>query len=511
MKRLLTLSFLSVFFSAALADWPQGAGPNGDFSTGDKHPVNWSVVNDNSIAWKITLPETGQSPAILSDGKVFFSTLKQVEEDSTHGSDIVAWCCDAQTGEVLWKRGIPGQYPLQLSGAFTDSSAPPAVCDGERVVFVNASGTLACFDLEGKQLWSRDFLSVGRTIPFLLDGKVVLTRQIYTPDSLGHFTHDNKNLSREMWTQLQAVDMKTGEVQWTSSCGLNMGCSILPQTLSDGRQVALVGRGGGHSPPEKPEGVSLVNLKYGTTVWTLPLEGFMSTQSNIIRNDKVHIFHKGSHLSVNALTGEIENEVSIVKDIPTRRRSGDGWASTKETLEEKKSRMITQGSNLLVGKYHYFRSYTSPYLGRVNVDTGSVEYLELPLQISRVPGKEAQLKWHVPPKSKTDPEMRLQAFAENDMKNSRGFVVFGDKRSKGNGWGHIAAPSPSVAGDYLYVPVMSGTVYVIRHGVDELNEKAVAAINDLGPAGQSWTRASLSFSDGRIFAHTIRELICIGK
>ena len=35
------------------------------------------------------------------------------------------------------------------------------------------------------------------------------------------------------------------------------------------------------------------------------------------------------------------------------------------------------------------------------------------------------------------------------------------------------------------------------------------AINDLGPAGQSWTRGSVSFADGRAFAHTIRELICI--
>jgi hypothetical protein len=37
------------------------------------------------------------------------------------------------------------------------------------------------------------------------------------------------------------------------------------------------------------------------------------------------------------------------------------------------------------------------------------------------------------------------------------------------------------------------------------------AINDLGVAGTSWTRASVSFAGGRAFAHTIRELICIGK
>ena len=95
------------------------------------------------------------------------------------------------------------------------------------------------------------------------------------------------------------------------------------------------------------------------------------------------------------------------------------------------------------------------------------------------------------------------------MQNSRGFVVMGDARSKGNGWGHIAAPSPTVAGENLYVPVMNGTVYVLKRDSEVLDESAIVGINDLGPAGQSWTRGSVSFADGRAFAHTIRELICI--
>jgi hypothetical protein len=107
--------------------------------------------------------------------------------------------------------------------------------------------------------------------------------------------------------------------------------------------------------------------------------------------------------------------------------------------------------------------------------------------------------------------MKDQSIAPNDMKNSRGFKVVGDKRSHGNGWGHVASPTPSVAGDHLYVPVMNGTVYVIALNPSKLDEDAIVAINDLGPAGRSWTRASISFANGRAFAHTIRELICIGE
>ena len=169
--------------------------------------------------------------------------------------------------------------------------------------------------------------------------------------------------------------------------------------------------------------------------------------------------------------------------------------------------MITQTSNLLVGKYHYFRSYVRPWLGRVNVETGQVQYLELPLQINARPETEDQYLYF--DQSEGAMQLKEQTVTPNSMKNSRGFTVFGDKRSKGSGWGHIASATPTVAGEHLYVPVMNGTVFVIRWNASSLDARAVVDINDLGSAGESYHRASLSFSEGRIFAHTIRELICI--
>jgi len=56
---------------------------------------------------------------------------------------------------------------------------------------------------------------------------------------------------------------------------------------------------------------------------------------------------------------------------------------------------------------------------------------------------------------------------------------------------------------------MNGTVYVLQGESAQLDEQSILAINDLGPVGQSFNRASLSLVDGRIYAHTIRQLICI--
>jgi outer membrane protein assembly factor BamB len=493
-------------------NWPQAAGPAGNFESKSPAPVAWSVVHDRNIAWKLTLPETGQSTPVVANGKVFFSTLKKVTADATLGKDIVAWCCDANTGKVLWQRELVGQHPLRLSGCFSDSSAPPAVCDGQRVAFINASGGITCFDLHGKVIWQRDTLSVGRTLPFLNNCRLVFTRQIYPPEPNGNFPHGYKDSPLEMWTQLHAVNMKTGKDVWTGKCGINMGNAVLPQQLKDGREVAVVGRGGGHGPPEKPDGISLIDLQDGKTIWTLPLPGFMSTMSYRIRNDIAHIFHENEHLSVDARTGKIVRRVSILDEIPTRLWNDGRRITRAETIPGvKKKRMITQTSNLLIGKYHYFRAYTRPYLGRVNLDNGAVEYLELPLQLARAADADDRRQWYTEPKTKKGTQMKDQAIAANDMKNSRGFTVFGDKRSKGNGWGHIASATPSVAGDHLYVPVMNGTVYVVRWNAKTLDEQAVVAINDLGPAGRSFNRGGISFAAGRAYAHTIRELICIGR
>ena len=100
-------------------------------------------------------------------------------------------------------------------------------------------------------------------------------------------------------------------------------------------------------------------------------------------------------------------------------------------------------------------------------------------------------------------------FSPNDMKNSRGFVVMGDARSRHSGWGHHASQVPTVIGNRIFVPVMNGTVYVIDAITDKLDQQAIIAINDLGEVGTSYNRASLSFANGRLFAHTIREIICI--
>lgn len=55
-----------------------------------------------------------------------------------------------------------------------------------------------------------------------------------------------------------------------------------------------------------------------------------------------------------------------------------------------------------------------------------------------------------------------------------------------------------------------------RYAGDRLNfrnalclSNALVAINDLGPGGETWTLATVTYANKRLHAHTMREIVCI--
>lgn len=511
--------FLSLSVLLTGANWPQGPGPNFDFTSNSAGgPIQWSGALDKNVAWRCELPETGQSAPIVWGDHLFVTSMKPVENAAETGSAIVVYAISTLDGSIMWQHEIAGGYATKLSAPFGDASAPSPVTDGKHVWVLNPTGRLVCFNMEGELLWDKHVTSVARTQPVLVEGMLIFHQQVYLPDADGHFTHEYAEAPYEQWTQLQAIDAATGDRVWTSGCGVNMGCVPLVQQLSDGTGVLVVGRGGGHGPPEVPDGISLIRLDNGKTFWTLELPGFMSTQTYPIVADHALVFHKGDHLWINCITGKITRRVSIVGDVRVRGWSEAGRENRRETLPADKPRSITQQSNLRVGDYHYFRSYTRNYLGRVHVKTGVVEYLELPLQVLREPGKPEQVLWNAQHRAddlapldsttkKKTRDLTTTSLRLNTLHNSRGILVMGDARAQANGWGHTASPLPTAFGDRLIVPILSGMVFVIQSDADVLDENAVLAINDLGPLGQSFTRASLTTDGNRIFAHTIRGVL----
>ena len=486
-------------------DWPQAFGPNNNFTASGKAVDLFSVSMDENILWRTPMPSTGQGTPIISNGRIFVTSHERIKRDSEMGSAIVGICLDAKTGKKLWERKIPGTRSTDLSSLFSDNTAASPVSDGERVVFMNVGGTIACFDFEGKELWTHKWTPFGRHHarahePILYDGMVIVAHTpkydlpIEATTKVG-----SKALGRgkEYWNFLRAYDLKTGKLIWQAEAGTSVHSTSMIGPLPNGKQAILTGRGGGHQPPEEPYGLSMVDSSNGMSIWNTNIKGYAAAQNAVWNKNGVHLFADVMHQSLSSRTGKMKKEVSMFEKVSITKWNGKEYETMDDQTLKKSKKPLTYFTNILIGEYHYFRSFAGFMIGRVNLNNGKVEYLEVPAQVIRQNGKEEELLW-----GNTVP---------NDMKNADGFKATMDKRNAGSGWGHVSSAPPIVVGDLIYFPTMVGMVYILKWNAKTLDEEALVSISDLGRAGETWSLSGLVYREGKIFARTMKGMICIGR
>ena len=489
----------------AWGDWPQAAGPHHDYQASGRAVTAFSVARNQHVRWRVSLPNTGESTPVVANGRIFVTCHAPMKADAEFGREILGICFDSQSGQELWRRKIPGSRSTDMASGFSDNTAASPVTDGKHVCFVNVGGSIRTFDLEGRLIWKHDWVPFGRhharqQEPILHAGKVILLKTVAEGLPVSATTKPGaKPLGRDRkyWTRLHAFDLATGEIQWVGESATSVHSASLLNRTADGTPAILTGRGGGHQPPEEPYGLSLIRADTGKTIWDLPIKGYAAHQNSVWRGKRGAAFVGMQHHLIDMQQGALTSPVSLVTNVNLRQFQDDRYLSKlrAELPVQKKKKAITYHTNCLVGDFHYFRTHNDFYLGRVNVVSGQVEYLQVPVQVVHEAGTETKL-WN--------------KAIKNEVKNVDGFVVYQDQRATLSGWGHVSAASPIVVGEYMYMPTMIGMVYVVRWNSPKLDESAVVSISDLGPAGKTWSLSSLAYHDGRLYARTLKELICIG-
>lgn len=521
---LLTTGLLISGLAHLLADqnWHQAAGPNGNWQIAGKPPVLWSVTRDENIRWRTPMPEAGMSNVTIWGDRVFATThvpIKALEEKEAV-KDIIGFCLDANTGEIRWQVTLPGSVFISLAGGFTDGTVFAPITDGEHVWFFNRCGSQGCYDFAGNKIWLREwtprFKHNNRQAEPYLVGDAILYVEVANKEagakiqkwaapgkkSTGTDVPDGVD-EKEVWTYLHGIDKRTGKVLWREHLGTSVHNTPTVGLTADGKLAVAHARGGPHGPLEKPYGQSLTSLtpgEEGKTLWSTDLNGYDPSFACHWNAKYVFGFRLGKHLVFDTSTGKVLREQPLYDSATLWKFDSDAGDWTKQTdvaVKAGKGHPNTNQANLAVGDWHWFLSHNVHYLGRVNVETGAVEYLELPAQL--MPGAESRQQ-----------DVRLWGTGNTNNRplNAAGFAV-GDKGHNGTGWGHISAASPTVVGRYLFLPVVTGTVYVIDTQGEQLSPKSIVAVNDLGPGGETWTLASLTYAGGRLYAHTMREIICI--
>ena len=165
------------FAQQALAqdNWPQlrGAQAMGytpDASAASNLPDHWSTTEN--VAWKTDVAGRGWSSPIVWGDKVFLTTAVNLGETEAPKKGLYfggerkeppktehQWkvlCLDLKTGQKLWEQlahqGIPATT-IHIKNSYA-SETP--VTDGQRVVAYFGNIGVFCYDLAGKQLWSKE-------------------------------------------------------------------------------------------------------------------------------------------------------------------------------------------------------------------------------------------------------------------------------------------------------------------------------------------------------------------
>ena len=156
MKQLL----LTIFCVAALAapasadNWPQWRGPKNDGHSAEKGlPTEWSA--DKNVVWKLKMPGISGGSPVVWDDKIFLT--------SVDGPNVVIMCVGTD-GKEKWKEKLSDTGTKRYrnpSGADISDASASCTTDGKHVWAFAGNGTLACFTVDGKPVWTTDLQKYG--------------------------------------------------------------------------------------------------------------------------------------------------------------------------------------------------------------------------------------------------------------------------------------------------------------------------------------------------------------
>jgi len=194
--------------SAPAENWPQWRGPAFNGSSSETGlPAKFSKTEN--AKWTAPMPGPSAATPIIWGDRVFVSSAHEQKKS------LWALCLDRKTGKTLWEHENGPGYSQDRQSNY---ASPSPATDGKLVVFFYGSGELVAFDLDGKQLWSRNiqkdygpfaFNWTFSTSPVLFKNQLYLQVLQRDVPVNGHGRADGPNDS-----YLLALDPRTGKELW---------------------------------------------------------------------------------------------------------------------------------------------------------------------------------------------------------------------------------------------------------------------------------------------------------
>ncbi|MES1206826.1 MAG: hypothetical protein ABUS79_12890 [Pseudomonadota bacterium] len=535
--------------------WPQAGGPDGTFRVDvSVAPVTWSVAANTNILWKTDLDNEGQGGIAVAGNLLFLTTFLPFSGSKTSLS-IEGYAIDRATGAIKWKtKALTGNgLTSGMAYQYSDATSWTPVTDGRYVWFFNSAGHMGCWDVNGKPdasgilapVWEADFAGQDPAFPYNRQHEPFMTgNDVVILSPLGKGVGDPVP-PHAGWNYLHGVDKMTGKTTWAAQDASTFYNTAAIGKLADGTPAVVHGRGGPHGVPEQPVGLSLTSLAPGSegkSLWQFKSGGAATCTGGSATTPQMCSGGSGTALYNMSWDQkyaywftEPPNEILTVLDIATGKpvhgwslakpvdiRRWDGTMKKYVSLSNVNVNTLSDWeysgtmhvvpdwfSNIAANGYVWFLAVTNnndrwgvhtgpPHcLGRVNVETGKVEYLELPVGVQRAPNAGEQLIFG----------KDLTTTSEDAKGND---VADDAARSHTDGWSIPAFyPPPIQLGTKLYFGTTLGITYVIDATAKALDESAILGYGDLGPLGQTWSLAAPSFAGGVMYHHSSKQVVAI--
>jgi outer membrane protein assembly factor BamB len=154
-------------------NWPSFRGRNAaGVAEGFALPVDWDLATSQNVRWKTAIPGLGNSSPIVWGDRLFVTTaisgvgkpewrpglygdIASVQDETAHR--WIVYCLDKGTGKIVWQRPVLTGVPKVKRHPKSTHANSTMATDGRHLLAFFGSEGLYCFDMNGKQLWSRDF------------------------------------------------------------------------------------------------------------------------------------------------------------------------------------------------------------------------------------------------------------------------------------------------------------------------------------------------------------------
>lgn len=168
----LTLFAVAALAFAADSNWPQFRGAGASGIGNGAAPLQWDGEKGENILWKTEIPGLGHSSPVIWGDRIFvtsavpasgeaslkvglYGNIQPVEGEGPQA--FMVYCLDRKSGKILWQRAaVSGQPKIKRHPKSTHANPTPAT-DGKTLVVSFGSEGLFALDLDGKQLWKKDF------------------------------------------------------------------------------------------------------------------------------------------------------------------------------------------------------------------------------------------------------------------------------------------------------------------------------------------------------------------